>query len=62
MAKKWIQKAVSKPGAFTSWCKRHGFDSPSRECVREALRVAKKTGNKTLRGQAQFALRAKKGF
>jgi len=62
VAKKWIQSAVKKPGAFTAWCKKHGFDSATTECIRAALKTAKKTKDKTLRGQALFALRAKKGF
>jgi hypothetical protein len=61
-SKKWIQKAVTKPGAFTDWCKSHGFNGPTTECVRAALKTAKKTGDKTLRGRALFALRSKKGF
>jgi len=58
----WKPKVPIEAGRFTAWCKRAGFDSPSISCVRKALATAKKTGNKSLRGMAMFALRAKKGW
>ena len=58
----WKPKVPIEKGAFTAWCKKQGFGGPSIACVRKALAVAKKTGDKTLRGRALFALRAKKGW
>jgi len=60
--RKWIQRAVKRPGAFTAWCKKHGFSGPTKACIVYAKKVAKKTGNKSLMGQALFAQKAKKGF
>lgn len=61
---KWIQKAVpaSHKGEFTDWCKAHGFNGPTAECIAKAKLIASKKGDKHLMGMAQFAKRAKKGF
>ncbi len=56
--KKWIQKAVKKPGRFTAWCKRQGFSGPTKACIAKA----KRSKSKSVRGMAVFAERAKKGF
>ena len=58
----WKPKVPIEAGRFTAWCKRAGFGEPSISCIRKALSTAKKTGNKSLRGMAMFALRAKKGW
>jgi len=58
MAEKWIGKIDLKEGRFTAWCKRHGFDGPTRACIE----VAKKSKDKSVRGMAIFAERSKKGF
>jgi len=47
-----------KKGRFTEWCKRHGFSGPTKACIEVAL----KSKDKSVRGMAQFASRAKKGF
>lgn len=57
---KWIQKAIKKLGSFTAWCKRRGYDKASYSCIEEAIRVAKKTGNKTLLRRAYLARTLKK--
>jgi len=36
-AEKFIQKAIKKPGAFTEWCKRQGFDGVTSECIRRGM-------------------------
>ena len=62
MAEKWIPEL--KKGRFTAYCKRHGFSGSTIECIRFALREAKRIGGergKEIRGMAMFALRAKKG-
>jgi len=46
-----------KKGRFTSWCKAHGFSGPTRACIE----VASKSKDKSVRGMAIFAERAKKG-
>jgi len=58
----WKPKVKIQKGRFTAWCKRQGFGGPTLACIRKALSVAKKTKNKSLRGMALFALRAKKGW
>jgi len=60
--KKWIQKAVKREGAFTAWCKKHGFSGPTWACIKKAKAIAKKRKDKKLMGQANFAARAKRGF
>lgn len=57
---KWVQKAIKHPGAFTAWCKRHGFSGATEGCITEAIRVAKRTGNKTLLRRAVLARTLKK--
>lgn len=56
--KLWIQRAVKKPGRFTAWCKRNGFSGPTMACIAKA----KKSKSASVRGMANFAARAKKGF
>ena len=58
--KKWMQKAVKRPGAFTAWCKRHGYGSATHACIAHARKVAKKTGNTRLGRQAVLARTFKK--
>lgn len=62
MVKKWIQEMHGgegpKEGRFTAWCKAHGFSGPSKACIE----VAKNSKDKSVRGMAQFAERAKGGF
>ena len=58
MVEKWIGKIDLKKGRFTEWCKRHGFSGPTKACIEVAL----KSKDKSVRGMAQFASRAKKGF
>ena len=52
--KKWIPKDLKK-GAFTAWCKSHGYGGVTEGCITEALRVAKKTKNRTLQKRATLA-------
>lgn len=47
--KKWIQKAIKKEGAFTSWAKRKGLS------MSEAIREGKKSKNPTIRRRAVLA-------
>lgn len=62
--RKWIQKAVkpSEKGKFTAWCKSHGFDGPTSECIAAARKMGMEKDDKHLIGMAMFAKRAKKGF
>lgn len=41
-----------KKGRFTEWCKRNGFDGPSKSCADKAL----KSDDKSVRGMASFYL------
>ena len=59
--KKWIQGAVKREGAFTAWCKRHGFSGVTKACIEKAKQIAKRTGNRRLMGQANLAYRFKYG-
>ena len=55
--KKWIQKAVKRPGAMTAWCNRRGFDGVTDSCLALAKKVAKKRKDKRLMGEAVLAKR-----
>jgi len=58
--KKWIQKAVKRPGRMERWCKRNGYSSVTCECLRKAKAVAKKRGDKSLMSAANLGMRFKK--
>jgi len=55
---KWIGKIGLKEGRFTAWCKSHGFNGVTQACIE----VASKSKDPSVRGMAQFAARARKGF
>lgn len=55
--KKFIQKAIKKPGSFTNWCKSKGFDGVTNECIELGL----KSDNKTIQARAKLA-RALRGI
>jgi len=38
MARKWIQRAIRKPGSLTAWAKRHGIQPPFSESDLQKLR------------------------
>lgn len=64
--KKWVQSVVKKmkKGAFHEWAKRHGFKKVTPRAIALALKIAKKTGNDTLRRRALLArtfLKMRKG-
>jgi len=50
----WMQKVRKRMekkgtvGAFTRWCKQHGHKGATMACVREALRIGRKTKNTRL--------------
>jgi len=48
---KWIQEAIKKPGAFTQWCKRQGYEGVTQECIEKG----KKSDNITIRRRAILA-------
>ena len=60
---KWIQKAEQEmerkgtKGKFTRWCQQRGYTEATYECIRKAIKEAKKTGNTKLLREALFALR-----
>ncbi len=49
--KKWMQRAVKKPGAFTEWCKRRGYSGVTAQCIAEG----KRSKNPTTRKRAVLA-------
>ena len=49
--KKWMQKAVKHPGAFTAWCKRKGYSGVTQACINEG----KRSKNPTIRRRAVLA-------
>lgn len=51
MAKKWIQSAHLKKGAFTAWCKRHGFKGVTQKCIA----MGKRSKDATVRHRANLA-------
>jgi len=64
--KKWLQKARARMerkgtvGAFTRWCKAHGFGGVTQACINSAISQARRTGNTTLLKRAVFARNVKK--
>lgn len=54
MAQKRRQKRqmVKRPGTFTAWCKRHGFQGPSKACACKAL----STGDARVKKKVYFYL------
>jgi len=56
MAKKWIQKAVKRPGAFTKWCKSRGYKGVTSACIAEG----KRSKNPRVRRQANLAATLRK--
>ena len=59
--RKWIQRAIKRPGAMTEWCKQRGYDGVTDGCLAEAKAVARKRKDKTLMGRAVLAERFRKG-
>jgi len=55
-AKKWIQKARVKKGAFTSWCKRNSFGGVTASCIA----AGRRSKNATIRRRANLAATFKK--
>jgi len=49
--KKWIGKAINKPGSFTKWCKQEGFSGVTSLCIAKG----KKSKNPTTRRRANLA-------
>lgn len=54
--KNWIQSAIKKPGAFTRWCKQHGYSGVTAECIAKG----KKSKNPTTRRRANLAATLRK--
>jgi hypothetical protein len=48
---KWIQDAVKKPGSFTEYCKKKGYDGVTQECINEG----KKSSDSTTKRRAELA-------
>jgi len=49
--KKWIQKAIKRPGAFTAWCKAHGYGGVTQACIA----AGKKAKSTRVKRQANLA-------
>ncbi|MEM1672463.1 MAG: hypothetical protein QXT86_10490 [Archaeoglobaceae archaeon] len=49
--KKWIQKAIKKPGAFREWCIRRGYSGVTQACIEEG----KRSKDPTVRRRAHLA-------
>jgi hypothetical protein len=58
---KWIQKVSQEAeekgtkGAFRKWCEKRGYTKVTQECIREAKKVARETGNTKLMRRAVAA-------
>lgn len=46
----WIGKAIKKPGRFTAYCKKKGYEVACKECAQEAM----KSNDSSVRGMASF--------
>jgi hypothetical protein len=44
--RKWIQKAIKKPGAFTAYCKGKGHKGVTDACIREGIKVGGKVAKR----------------
>ncbi|ADO44963.1 hypothetical protein Hydth_0564 [Hydrogenobacter thermophilus TK-6] len=57
--KNWIQSAIKKPGSFTQWCKKRGYEGVNEECIAEGMKSkdpktrARARLAKTLRGMSK---------
>ncbi|MEM2174019.1 MAG: hypothetical protein QXI58_00140 [Candidatus Micrarchaeia archaeon] len=49
--KRWIQKAIKRPGAFREYCIRKGYTGVTKECIEEG----KKSKDPTVRRRAILA-------
>lgn len=50
--KKFIQKAIKKPGSFTDWCKKQGYNGVTEECIKKGL----KSKDKKVQARAKLAI------
>ena len=41
--RRWIQKAIKRPGAFRAWCRRRGYEKVTKACIDEGKRSADPT-------------------
>jgi len=57
--KRWLQKAIKRPGAATEWCKRRGYSGATCECLRKMLRIGEQRNDRTLIGRATLGMRLK---
>lgn len=55
-----LKKAIKRPGRMTEWCKRRGYGSATCACLKEAKRVAKSKGDRSLMSAANLGMRLKK--
>ena len=58
---KWLQDAIKRRGAFTRWCRQHGFKRVTMGCIVAAKKAAKRSRNRRLLGEAILAQRLKYG-
>lgn len=62
----WLQEAKERMerkgtvGKFTAYCKRKGYKGVTQECINEAKREARETGNIELLREAVFAQNVRK--
>lgn len=50
----WPKSEELEEGSFTKWCKDNGHAKANLACAKHAWKVAKRTGNKELRGKVSF--------
>ena len=44
--RKWIQKAIKKPGAFTRYSKRKGYEGVTEASIEEGIKAGGKTAKR----------------
>ena len=44
--RKWIQKAIKKPGAFTAYCKGKGYEGVTSACIQEGIKAGGKVAKR----------------
>jgi len=57
--KKWVQKAIKRPGAATAWCKKRGYAGSTCQCLQRMLNEGKRRNDRTLISRATLGMRLK---
>ncbi len=59
--RKWIQKAIKRPGRITRLCQQMGHKKVTEACLEKLKKRAKKTGDRSLMSAVNLAKRFRSG-